>query len=811
MREGPMRPPEAQHLMTQVLDALCSAHDLGVIHRDLKPANIMVTNMGARRNAMVLDFGIATYVKAVRDEGYQSLTPDGSMGGTPAYMAPEQLHGQESNPQSDIYAWGLVFLECLTGQRVVRGGTMAQNMFIHLRPEPHAVPPVIAAHPLGRVLRKALAKDPTQRYADARNALNELLPCDVTRLPRIPRSEQPAGTGRTPLMSTADPELASLQRLPTSMEVEPTEHWRARGPAAPRSRADTESGSGIRGTGWSAMPRARGDTEPVFADEDTEPDVMRSRGIERGDAGEPGQSRSGEGTTDSLAMLMPALSFCNDEPRSQPVRLGASAPRRVRPGQEFTARLAAYNLALLRRVRKALRQRGVKIHENLAETSWKTGAKVRVTLAGVHLTVKPAAQEFVWEGKLHTVDFDVEIRGDIEEDTVTRLKFDVFLMDVPGCEAVPVARVRLDLEIRRKRDWLGRPCASRVQFAAQPAFQAAYASYHAADRVNVLTRLDAIQQLTGMKFFYECLSVDPSTTRKFLLAKKILERDLFLLFWSRRAADSREVEWEWRTALERKGLEAMQAQRLEGEALLPPELEPLDRTADGQNLAALGSSLASVVMRKSKILFVAANPLSSEHRALDQEAREITAKIRACKYRDALLFHTRWAVRPDDLLQALNEDRPAVVHFSGHGTGERGIVLHDDLGAARLVTAKALRRLFTALQGEVRLVVLNACYSHDQALAVAEVIDCVIGMSDRIGDDAARAFAASFYRALGFGRSVRSAFDQGLAAIALEGLGAEHVPRLLARAGVDPGTVYIVTEPGKASSDLTGTDVCAGP
>jgi predicted ATPase/serine/threonine protein kinase len=225
LREGPMRPPEAQHLMTQVLDALCSAHDLGVIHRDLKPANIMVTNMGARRNAMVLDFGIATYVKAMRDEGYQSLTPVGAVGGTPAYMAPEQLDGEESNPQSDIYAWGLVFLECLTGQRVVRGGTMAQNMFIHLRPEPHAVPSVIAAHPLGRVLRKALAKNPAQRYTDARSALTELSPCDVTRLPRLPRPEFPEGTGKTPLLVTANPDGDSLSGERAHAEADPTEQW----------------------------------------------------------------------------------------------------------------------------------------------------------------------------------------------------------------------------------------------------------------------------------------------------------------------------------------------------------------------------------------------------------------------------------------------------------------------------------------------------------------------------------------------------------------------------------------------------------
>jgi hypothetical protein len=493
--------------------------------------------------------------------------------------------------------------------------------------------------------------------------------------------------------------------------------------------------------------------------------------------------------------------------RSEPVRRGAAGPARVRPGQEFTARLAAYDLALLRQARKALRQRGAKMRESLTETSWQTGVKVRVILTGSHLAVNPPAQEFVWQGKLHTVDFDVRVRGDIEEDTDTRLKFDVFLVDVPDCEFVPVARVRLDLEIRRRRDWLGRPRAARVQFAAQPAFQTAFASYHAADRANVLTRLDAIQQLTGMRFFYECLSAKPYAGRRAFVGQQILERDLFMLFWSRRAAESREVEWEWRTALERKGLEAMQAQRLEREPLLPAELEPLDRTADGQNLAALGTALAGVVTQKSKIVFLAASP--GEHRSLDREACEIEAKIQATPYRDLLVLITCWAVRPDDLLQALSQHRPTVVHFAGHGTGERGIALHDDSGGTKLVTATALQRLFTALRDDIRLVVFNACYSHAQALAVAEVIDCVVGMSDRISDDAARAFAASFYRALGFGRSVQSAFDQGLAAIALEGLAAEHVPRLLARAGVDPDEIYIVAAPGTVAREPVDTGVRA--
>ncbi len=183
-REGPLDPNEAKHLMIQVLDALFSAHDLGVIHRDLKPANIMVNSVGARRNSMVLDFGIATFVKAMRSADYQSLTPDGFVGGTPAYMAPEQFHGREPNPQTDIYAWGLMFLECLTGQRVVRGSTMAETMFMHLREEPHQLPSLLEEHPLGRILATALAKEPEQRYADTRDALIALVACDLSDLSR---------------------------------------------------------------------------------------------------------------------------------------------------------------------------------------------------------------------------------------------------------------------------------------------------------------------------------------------------------------------------------------------------------------------------------------------------------------------------------------------------------------------------------------------------------------------------------------------------------------------------------------------------
>lgn len=192
------------------------------------------------------------------------------------------------------------------------------------------------------------------------------------------------------------------------------------------------------------------------------------------------------------------------------------------------------------------------------------------------------------------------------------------------------------------------------------------------------------------------------------------------------------------------------------------------------------------------ILFLAANPTHSDRLALDEEARAIDTRLRASEYRDAIRFRTSWAVRPDDLLQALNEDRPAVVHFSGHGSGASGIVMHDELGGDRLVTGSALRRLFSVMKDDIRIVVLSACYSAEQAREIASVIDVVVGMGDSIGDDSARAFAAAFYRALGFGRSVQNAFDQGITAIELEGLGDVHVPQLLVRSGVDPAKLIIV-------------------
>jgi diguanylate cyclase (GGDEF)-like protein len=152
-------------------------------------------------------------------------------------------------------------------------------------------------------------------------------------------------------------------------------------------------------------------------------------------------------------------------------------------------------------------------------------------------------------------------------------------------------------------------------------------------------------------------------------------------------------------------------------------------------------------------------------------------------------------VRPDDLLYALNDVQPHIVHFSGHGSPAGHLVFHGGHGAVAPVSAPALKRVFAALHDNVALVFLNACFTTTQARALRTVVDVVVGMAAGIDDEAAIEFAASFYRALGFGRTVRNAFDQGVAALSMVAPQYERIPRLLCRRGIDPTKETMRTSP----------------
>lgn len=204
-------------------------------------------------------------------------------------------------------------------------------------------------------------------------------------------------------------------------------------------------------------------------------------------------------------------------------------------------------------------------------------------------------------------------------------------------------------------------------------------------------------------------------------------------------------------------------------------------------------------MSPAKILFLAANPGSTTPLALDEEVRAIEAMLRGSALRDAFALVSRWATRAEDLQQQLLESQPVIVHFSGHGSAG-GLLLHHERGARQVVTPEALAGLFRVLRDNVRVVVFNACHSLAQAEAVAQEIDCVVGMDEEIGDQAARVFAASFYRALGFGRSVGEAFELGRGALLLAGIHEERTPRLLTRGGVDAGAVHVLQAAPRAAT-----------
>jgi hypothetical protein len=192
-----------------------------------------------------------------------------------------------------------------------------------------------------------------------------------------------------------------------------------------------------------------------------------------------------------------------------------------------------------------------------------------------------------------------------------------------------------------------------------------------------------------------------------------------------------------------------------------------------------------------KILFLAANPTDTTRLRLDKEMRAIDEALRQAEFRDRFDIKQHWAVRAADLQALLLRHKPHIVHFSGHGGRSSRIILEDKSGRSRAVSPRALAKLFSVLKDNIRCVVLNACYSERQGQAIAQHIDCVIGMAKAIGDAAAISFAASFYQALGFGRDLKTAFDLGCVQIGLENLDEQDTPELLCER-VDPQKIVLV-------------------
>jgi TPR repeat protein len=215
-------------------------------------------------------------------------------------------------------------------------------------------------------------------------------------------------------------------------------------------------------------------------------------------------------------------------------------------------------------------------------------------------------------------------------------------------------------------------------------------------------------------------------------------------------------------------------------------------------MSSVTSRFQQEIMSQVKVLFFAADPLSVStggppRLLLDVEVRQIRRRIEAAKYRDELDLDVRWATRTKDLVFALNQTHPHVVHFSGHG-GPGGLVLAGlSEGRGHSVDAAGLTKLFEVFRGDIRVVVLNACFSLPQAEAIAGVVGCAVGTRRQISDAAAITFGATFYQAVAFGHSVKVAFEQARAALALDHHDDQEYPDLVVRPDVDPAQLFLIS------------------
>lgn len=196
--------------------------------------------------------------------------------------------------------------------------------------------------------------------------------------------------------------------------------------------------------------------------------------------------------------------------------------------------------------------------------------------------------------------------------------------------------------------------------------------------------------------------------------------------------------------------------------------------------------------KKINVLFMASNPVDQVSLTLDQEAREINEAITKSKHRDSVEFITRWAAQPLDVLQAINETSPTIIHFSGHGSSNDELVLQDKNGNTKLISKDAIVQSIATSCDSVRLVIFNTCCSFEQANEMVQHIEVAIGMSEPIGDETAKIFATQLYSAIGFGLSIQQAFDQAISALKMEGCKDADVPQLYIAAELNSDEIILV-------------------
>jgi hypothetical protein len=222
-----------------------------------------------------------------------------------------------------------------------------------------------------------------------------------------------------------------------------------------------------------------------------------------------------------------------------------------------------------------------------------------------------------------------------------------------------------------------------------------------------------------------------------------------------------------------------------------------------QAQATLASRPWEELPQKVTVLFITAEAEGVPHLRVDKEIREIQEKVRASELRESIAFEYRPAARVTDLIGHLNEVKPDIIHFSGHGA-DAGLAFQDENDELQLLTNEQLDRILEVCPCPLGLAVFNSCDSAEQARLASQRLPAAVGMTESIEDEAARVFAGQLYNSLGFGQSLGLAFKQAKLQVELTLGKLSGDPELFVADDVDADQLFLVaSEPTVGDGDTT--------